>query len=846
MAPPVSAAEKTRTMTKETKKTKSKSSSKAKPKVAGKTSAKKAAGKAGGRTTKPPAVKSRAKAAAKKPPASSKTKAVGKKAGTKKGMGKKATERAATSKKAKVSGKKGGAVSKTTKSAPKPKKPAVNAKVTGAANAKPAVNAKVTGAANAKPAGGEAKSSTSAPEKTARKKTARNAVNGALPQATILSKKQTIEHRVVDEFPLEPRESVENTDYDAKHIQVLKGLEAVRKRPAMYIGDTGRRGLHHLVYEVVDNSIDEAMAGHCDKIDVTLHKDGSVTVEDNGRGIPVDKHPTQKKSALEVVMTMLHAGGKFDKHSYKVSGGLHGVGVSVVNALSEWCKVEVSREGTVYAQSYVRGTPEGKVKPVGKRKKSGNRTTFYPDTEIFEDINFDFETVASRCRELAFLNAGLLISIVDERDGESAEFRYKDGLTQFVKFINENTKSLHTKVVHFEKVKDGTAVEIALQYNDTYRASIYSYANNINTIEGGTHLTGFKQALTRTINTYAEKNNLLGKGTSAVSGDDCLEGLAAVVSVKVREPQFEGQTKTKLGNSEVKGIVTSVVGEGLQEFFEETPSVAKKIVSKAVASSHARAAARKARDLSRRKSVLESGSLPGKLADCSITDADLCEIYLVEGDSAGGSAKLGRDRRFQAILPLRGKILNVFKARLDKVFHNQEIGTIITALGTGVGGTGDEDEEGFNLSKLRYGKTIIMTDADVDGAHIRTLLLTFFYRFMPELIETGHLYIAQPPLYRVKKGKEEHYAYDEKEMTKVMKRVGREGAHLQRFKGLGEMNPDQLWNTTMDPERRVMLQVTIESAAEADHIFSILMGDAVEPRRKFIETHAKLVRNLDI
>ncbi|MBD3349536.1 MAG: DNA topoisomerase (ATP-hydrolyzing) subunit B [Candidatus Eisenbacteria bacterium] len=659
-------------------------------------------------------------------------------------------------------------------------------------------------------------------------------------------KAKSIDRALVDEFPLDAPPLDGSASYEAKHIQVLKGLEAVRRRPAMYIGDTGRRGLHHLIYEVVDNSIDEAMAGSCDRITVTLHKDGSVSVQDNGRGIPVDKHPVQKKSALEVVMTVLHAGGKFDKQSYKVSGGLHGVGVSVVNALSEWCKVEVARDGTLYAQSYQRGVPESKVKPVGKRKKSGTKTTFYPDREIFEDVDFDFEMVASRCRELAFLNAGLTISIEDERDGEKAEYRFKGGLREFVKFVNENTTRLHSKVVHFEKTREETVVEVALQYNDTYRANIYSYANNINTIEGGTHLTGFKQALTRTINTYGDKNNLLGKGGKSVSGDDCLEGLAAVVSVKVKEPQFEGQTKTKLGNSEVKGLVASIVGEGLQEFFEETPSVAKKIVSKAVSASQARAAARKARDLTRRKSALESGSLPGKLADCSITDPEHCEIYLVEGDSAGGSAKLGRDRRFQAILPLRGKILNVFKARLDKVFHNVEIGTIITALGTGVSETGDGDGEGFDISKLRYGKTIIMTDADVDGAHIRTLLLTFFYRFMPELIETGHLYIAQPPLYRVKKGKQEHYCYDEKELAKTVKRVGKEGISLQRFKGLGEMNPDQLWATTMDPERRVMLQVTIESAAEADHTFSILMGDAVEPRRKFIQSHAKQVRNLDI
>jgi DNA gyrase subunit B len=520
----------------------------------------------------------------------------------------------------------------------------------------------------------------------------------------------------------------------------------------------------------------------------------------------------------------------------------------VVNAVSEWCRVEVSREGTVYTQSYTRGIPEGKVKPKGKRKKSGNKTTFLPDSEVFEETEFDFEIVSARCRELAFLNAGLTISVHDDRSDDAVEYRYKGGLREFVKFMNENSTALHTKIVHFERERDDTAVEIALQYNDSYRPSIYSYANNINTIEGGTHLTGFKQALTRTINTYGEKNNLFGKSGKPVSGDDCLEGLAAVVSVKVKEPQFEGQTKTKLGNSEVKGLVASIAGEGLQEFFEETPSVAKKIVSKAVASSQARMAARKARDLARRKSVLEGSSLPGKLADCSITDPELCEIYLVEGDSAGGSAKMGRDRRYQAILPLRGKILNVFKARLDKVFHNEQIGTIITALGTGVSGAGGDDEEdgGFSLEKLRYGKTIIMTDADVDGAHIRTLLLTFFYRYMPELIENGHLFIAQPPLYKIKKGKEEHYAYDEKEKAKVLKRVGADGAHIQRFKGLGEMNPEQLWATTMDPDRRVMLEVTIESAAEADHIFDILMGDAVEPRRKFIETHAKQVRNLDI
>jgi DNA gyrase subunit B len=741
---------------------------------------------------------------------------------------------------------------KPTKKTASSKKAAPKKAVAKAAKAKPkkaapgAAKKKVASPKKAAPKKAARKTS-KAPKKAARKNANAKPTNSASKPPKRNAAK-SIDHVVVDKFPLDAKNA---KSYDAKHIQVLKGLEAVRKRPAMYIGDTGRRGLHHLVYEVVDNSIDEAMAGFCDRVSVVLHKDGSVSVEDNGRGIPVDRHATEKKSALEVVMTVLHAGGKFDKSSYKVSGGLHGVGVSVVNALSEWCTVEVSRDGTIYTQSYVRGVPEAKVKPTGKRKKSGNKTTFLPDREIFEETEFDFEVVAARCRELAFLNAGLLIVVSDDRTGEKSEFCYEGGLREFVKFMNENSTVLHKKIVHFERERDGTSVEIALQYNDSYRPSIHSYANNINTIEGGTHLTGFKQALTRTINTYGEKNNLFGKNGKAVSGDDCLEGLAAIVSVKVKEPQFEGQTKTKLGNSEIKGLVASIAGEGLQEFFEETPSVARKIVSQAVASSQARMAARKARDLSRRKSVLEGSSLPGKLADCSITDPELCEIYLVEGDSAGGSAKMGRDRRYQAILPLRGKILNVFKARVDKVFHNEQIGTIITALGAGVSGAGGDDDNGdddsgFSLEKLRYGKTIIMTDADVDGAHIRTLLLTFFYRYMPALIKNGHLFIAQPPLYKIKKGKDEFYAYDEKEKSKILKRLGEEGAHIQRFKGLGEMNPDQLWATTMDPERRVMLLVTIESAAEADHIFNILMGDAVEPRRKFIETHAKQVRNLDI
>jgi len=737
----------------------------------------------------------------------------------------------------------------TPKSAAKKKvtpKPAVKKKAAAKKPTKKPTKSKAKAPAKKKVAAKKPKASASKARKPATRTkpvTAKSKAKAAQGAA----QPESIEKQLFEDFPLDGK-GEGKAGYDAKHIQVLKGLEAVRKRPAMYIGDTGKRGLHHLISEVVDNSVDEAMAGVCDRIKVVLNKDGSVTVEDNGRGIPVGIHPEQKKSALEVVMTVLHAGGKFDKSTYKVSGGLHGVGVSVVNALSEWCRVEVARDGSVHAQSYKRGVPEGKVKIVGKRKKTGTKTTFYPDSEVFEEVKFEFEIVANRCRELAFLNAGLLISVEDAKTGKSEDFKFKGGLSEFVKHINSNHTPLHKKVVHFERERDDTVVEVAFQYNDVYRPSIFSYANNINTVEGGTHLTGFKQALTRTINTYGEKNNLLGKKAQTVAGDDCLEGLAAVVSVKVKEPQFEGQTKTKLGNSEVKGLVASIVGEGLAEFFEETPSVAKKIVNKAVSASQARTAARKARDLARRKTVLESGSLPGKLADCSITDPELCELFLVEGDSAGGSAMMGRDRRFQAILPLRGKILNVFKARLDKVFSNDAIGTIITALGTGLKEMADtsDAQESLDLSSLRYGKTIIMTDADVDGAHIRTLLLTFFYRYMPDLIENGHVYIAQPPLYRVKKGKDEIYAYSEKELARVLKRVGKDGAHIQRFKGLGEMNADQLWATTMDPERRVMLKVEIENAADAAQIFDVLMGDAVEPRRKFIEDHADQVTNLDI
>jgi DNA gyrase subunit B len=629
--------------------------------------------------------------------------------------------------------------------------------------------------------------------------------------------------------------------YDATTITVLKGLEAVRRRPAMYIGDISSRGLHHLVYEVVDNSVDEAMAGFCDDIKVMINNDGSVTVEDNGRGIPVDMHPTQKKPALEVVMTMLHAGGKFDHESYKVSGGLHGVGVSVVNALSEWCVVEVTRDGGVYTQRYERGNPVTPLKKIGARAKSGNKTTFMPDGEIFKKRVFSYETLAFRLRELAFLNAGLKITLADKRAGEEKieVFQYKGGLAAFVKYLNENKEVLHPKPIYFQKERERTNVEIALQYTDSYAENIFTYVNNINTIEGGTHLIGFKAALTRTINNYAVKNKLFKNGDTQLQGEDIREGLTAVISAKVPDPQFEGQTKTKLGNSETKGIVESIVGEMLNEYLEENPPVAKKVIEKCYSAAQAREAARKARDLVRRKSALESGALPGKLADCSLKDPELCEIYIVEGDSAGGSAKQGRDRKYQAILPLKGKILNVEKARIDKALGNDEIRTLILALGTGIG-------EEFDVANTRYGKIIIMTDADIDGSHIRTLLLTFFYRYMKPLVEAGKVYIAQPPLYRVKKGKAEYYAYDDEERDRLLERVGRVGISIQRYKGLGEMNPEQLWKTTMNPETRTLKKVDVENAAEADKIFTTLMGDVVEPRRKFIEEHARYVQNLDV
>ncbi|MCE5271461.1 DNA topoisomerase (ATP-hydrolyzing) subunit B [bacterium] len=630
-------------------------------------------------------------------------------------------------------------------------------------------------------------------------------------------------------------------DYGAVNIQVLKGLEAVRKRPGMYIGSTGQRGLHHLVYEVVDNSIDEALAGFCANIEIEIRPGNVVSVSDDGRGIPVDIHPTEKLPGVEVAMTMLHAGGKFDRASYKVSGGLHGVGVSVVNALSEWLEVEVSRDGKVYHQRYARGLKNTDLREIGKNKRTGTRVTFLPDSLIFDTIEFDFDGLASRFRELAYLNAGIRILFSDLRNGDKRRevYQFNGGIKSFVEYLSEAKKPLHKPVTIYKEV--GTSiVEVALQYTESYSETFYSYVNNINTHEGGTHLIGFKSALTRTLNDYAKKNNLLKKADFTLSGDDVREGLTGVISVKMIDPQFEGQTKTKLGNSEIKGLVESVVNEQLAIQLEENPSIARRVIEKAVNAAQAREAARKARDLTRRKNAMESSGLPGKLADCSINDPKLCEIYLVEGDSAGGSAKMGRDRRNQAILPLRGKILNVEKARLHKILSNEEIRTMITAIGTGVG------EEDFNLENARYHKIIIMTDADVDGAHIRILLLTFFFRYMRELINQGMVYIAQPPLFRVFKGNQEFYAYNEPERAQYVKRLGGEKVNIQRYKGLGEMNPDQLWKTTMDPETRTILQVKMDEAMEADRLFTELMGDEVEPRRQFIEKNARYVTNLDI
>ncbi len=629
-----------------------------------------------------------------------------------------------------------------------------------------------------------------------------------------------------------------NGNYGADQIQVLEGLEAVRRRPGMYIGSTSARGLHHLVYEVVDNSIDEALAGYCDRVEVTIHKDNSVTVVDNGRGIPVDMHESGLP-AVELVLTKLHAGGKFGGEGYKVSGGLHGVGVSVVNALSETLDVQVKRDGKVYQIKFARGITASKLEEIGTTEETGTVTTFKPDAEIFEETVFSFETLEHRLRELAFLNRNIFIGLTDERADIRKEFHYEGGIASFAKYLNKNKDILHEEPIYLSGTKDETAVEIAMQYNDGYVETVFSYVNNINTQEGGTHLSGFKTALTRAINDYARKNNLLKDNDENLSGEDVREGLTAIISLKVREPQFEGQTKTKLGNSEVRGIVDTLVFEGLNEFFEENPAVTRKVIEKSVLASRAREAARKARELTRRKNALEVSSLPGKLADCSVKDPDQAEIYLVEGDSAGGSAKQGRDRRFQAILPLRGKILNVEKARLDKILNNEEIRSMITAFGCGI-------SDDFDIEKARYGKIIIMTDADVDGAHIRTLLLTFFYRYMQPLIVAGKVYIAQPPLYLVKKGKEHWYLYSDEELERRMTASGREGTTVQRYKGLGEMNPDQLWETTMNPEGRTILQVTLEDAADADEIFNKLMGDKVEPRRQFIEEYAKKVKNLDI
>ena len=628
--------------------------------------------------------------------------------------------------------------------------------------------------------------------------------------------------------------------YDENQIQVLEGLEAVRKRPGMYIGSTSSRGLHHLVYEIVDNSIDEALAGFCKNIKVTINKDNSIQVIDDGRGMPVGMHPKMKKPTVEVIMTVLHAGGKFGGGGYKVSGGLHGVGASVVNALSDKCIVTVKREGHIWQQEYNRGKVVTDLNIVGNTDETGTEVYFKPDEEIFDEIVYDFEVLSQRLRELAFLNKGISITLIDERNDKEEEYYYEGGIKSFVEYLNRNKEPLHEQTIYVEGIKDGVSVEVALQYHDGYNENIFSFANNIDTIEGGTHLVGFKTALTRVLNDYGKKFGHLKENDKNLSGDDIREGLTAVISVKIGEPQFEGQTKTKLGNSEVRGIVDSIVGEGMSIFLEENPSVGKTVIDKALMAARAREAARKARELTR-KSVLERSSLPGKLADCSSKDPRECEIYIVEGDSAGGSAKQGRDRKFQAILPLRGKILNVEKQRLDRILNADTIRSMITAFGAGIG-------TDFDIEKIRYNRIIIMTDADVDGAHIRTLLLTFFYRYMRELIDGGHVYIAQPPLYKISKGKNEAYAYSDEELEQILNEFGGRdnSVDIQRYKGLGEMNAEQLWDTTMDPEKRILLKATIEDAMAADEIFTILMGDKVEPRREFIQQNAKKVSNLDI
>ena len=660
------------------------------------------------------------------------------------------------------------------------------------------------------------------------------------PADFLLHRRENMSEKV-HEIQAHHEEERGDANYSADEIRVLEGLEAVRLRPGMYIGSTSARGLHHLVYEIVDNSIDEALAGFCDTIQVTINPDGSCTVTDNGRGIPVDMHESGKP-ALEVVLTVLHAGGKFGDGGYAISGGLHGVGVSVVNALSSWMKVQVHRNGKVYEMAFSRGAVTEKMTVVGESHDTGTIVTFMPDPEIFkEGTDFSYDTLKIRVRELAFLNKGLKITLTDNREGvkKSEQFHYAGGITEFVRYLNQGKDLVNKDVIAFEGEKDKVIVDIAMQYQTGYTENMYTFVNDINTIEGGMHLAGFRTALTRCLNDYARKNSLLKDSEDNLSGEDVREGLTCVISVKVPNPQFEGQTKTKLGNLEVKGIVDNITSEGLKVYLEEHPAEAKEIINKGLTASRAREAARRARELTRRKNALEVSSLPGKLADCTERDPKFTEIYIVEGDSAGGSAKSGRDRRYQAILPLRGKILNVEKARLDRVLNSDAIRTMITAFGTGIG-------EDFDISKLRYYKIIIMTDADVDGAHIRTLLLTFFYRYMPQLITEGHVFIAPPPLYQVRKGKKKYYTYDDDEQNKLLNEIGLEGCTIQRYKGLGEMNPEQLWDTTMDPKHRIMFRVDLTDAVEADHIFEVLMGDKVEPRRRFIEENAKNVTNLDL
>lgn len=630
-------------------------------------------------------------------------------------------------------------------------------------------------------------------------------------------------------------------EYGASNIQVLEGLEPVRLRPGMYIGSTSERGLHHLIYEVVDNSIDEALAGVCDTISVTINEDGSATIEDNGSGIPVDTHPKTGKSTVETVLTILHAGGKFNNDAYKVSGGLHGVGVSVVNALSEWLVATVKRNGNIYQQNFARGKAISELEIVGKAEGTGTTISFMPDAEIFDTVIFDFDTLEDRLREMAFLNKSVRIELADKRPGQEKDkvFKYDGGIQEMVEYLNRSKTPIFKEIIYFDEERDGQEVEFAIQYTDAYSENVVTFANNIHTPEGGSHLSGFRTALTRTINDYGRKFNILKEKDSNLSGDDVREGITAVISVKLAQPQFEGQTKAKLGNSETSSIVNSVMGDCLTAYFEENPKVAKAIIDKAIKSQRAREAARKAREISRSRSILDSATLPGKLSDCQSNDNGITEVFIVEGDSAGGSARQGRDKHFQAILPLRGKIMNVEKARLDRILGYEEIKAMITAFGTGIG-------EDFDMEKLRYGKIIIMTDADVDGAHIRTLLLTFFFRYMTPLIEEGHVYIAQPPLYKVTKGKTLKYCYSDDELTEFLDEIGRDGINIQRYKGLGEMNYDQLWETTMDPEKRVLLRVNIEDMNKSDEIFTMLMGDKVAPRREFIEENAKYVSNLDI